>query len=457
MSAPYRTIRTPTPPVWSRDRTLYQVNVRQFTPEGTFRALGAHLPRLRELGVGILWLLPIHPIGRVGRKGTLGSYYAIRDYRAINPEHGSVRDFDSLVRRAHQLDMKLLLDWVANHTAWDHPWLRHHPEHYRRGEQSEVLSPVPGWTDVAQLEFGPDAGLPPPRSHARALWEEMISSMEHWIQRHDIDGFRCDVASFVPLRFWQEARRRLGRRKELFWLAESDEARMHDRAFHATYGWTLQRGLREVAAERINATELERRLVRDLRAYPEDAFRMQMTSNHDVNSWDGTEFQTLGAVGARAGAVLSFLFPGIPSIYSGQEAGNPRRLAFFEKDEIAWRPHRAADLYARLISLRRRCPLLWSGSAGAPLRFLKSGDSSVLAFVREDERGSLLAVFRLANGDGAITLSPRPRHSMTHMFGTDRARARSEDGFPIEISARPSKVQIHLGPWGYGAWSSFKG
>lgn len=516
------------PPAWTRDRTLYQVNLRQFTPEGTLRAFEAHLPRLVDLGVGILWFMPIHPIGQVRRKGTLGSYYAVRDYGAVNPEHGTHRDFARMVRKCHALDLRVLLDWVPNHTAWDHPWIRQHPEWYARGEDGAIRPPVPGWTDVAQLDYGPEIGIResyaqlPRRADRRALrgdmaghrrlspanralWDAMQAAMEFWIVEHGVDGFRCDVAASLPLRFWQETRTRLRRHGDILLLAEADGPRMHERAFDATYGWTLQRGLEEVRrawkrrratkpglvdrAEPGNARALQARLANDLRSYPRTALRMQMTSNHDANSWHGSVLHRLGADGAELGAVLTFVFPGIPLIYNGQEAGSRRRLAFFEKDEIPWRRHRFAALYQGLTALKRSCLLLGSGRDGAPLRFLRHDDPDVLAFVREDERGSLLAVFCLGREAGRriptadelrtmhrsdrtpqrrntqvrprtprpgdlriVSLTPRTLHPMRLVL-----RPRSLRTLPAEIPARRGRLELVIGGWEYAVWFSDRG
>ena len=507
------------PPPWSRNRTLYQVNLRQYTPSGTLREFETHLPRLADLGVGILWFMPIHPIGRKGRKGTLGSYYAVRGYRRVNPEHGTLRDFDRVVRHANALGLEVILDWVPNHTAWDHPWVRTHPEWYRRDANGRILPPVPGWTDVAQLDYGPEAGVretyPSGRNPStgvrprqlspanRALWDEMQASMEFWVRDHGVAGFRCDVAAFLPLRFWQETRERLTRHREIFLLAEADGPRMHDRAFDATYGWTLQRGLEDVrrghrkphgleaerAAEVTGATPaptvtsasvrvsptappfdaraLEALLRRDLRDYPPNAFRMQMTSNHDANSWTGSVLHRLGADGAELGAVLSFVFPGIPLIYNGQEAGSRRRLAFFDKDEISWprNEHRFTALYRPLTGLKRTCPLLSSGREGAPLRFLRHDDPNVLAFVREDDRGALLGVFRLgtksepgARRSGSrsrsVSLSPRCRFALSLRFSN-----RGATGLPREIPSGARRIELCFGQrsaprWEFGVWIS---
>ena len=488
------------PPGWSLDRTLYQVNLRQFTPEGTLHAFSAHLPRLRDLGVGILWFMPIHPIGKVGRKGSLGSYYAVRDYRKVNPEHGTMRDFDRTVRAANKLGMEVILDWVPNHTSWDHPWIRKHPEWYRRDDAGRIVPPVPGWTDVAQLDYGPESGIretlagmktrgrdqgPGLAPHTRALWDEMQSCMELWVRDHGVAGYRCDVAAFLPIRFWQETRIRLRRLCDVLLLAEADGPGMHDRAFDATYGWTLQRGLEDVRRghrvahglenapkqkESFRARDLEALLRRDLRTYPPGALRMQMTSNHDANSWTGSVFHRLGKDGAELGAVLSFVFPGIPLIYNGQEAGSKRRLAFFDKDEIPWssgaKEHPFAQLYRELTAFRRECPPLRSGADGAPIRFLKHDYEDVIAFVREDERGAVFGVFRMREGrvgSGGVATGVKPSAVVLHprCRAPLRLRLASRDllAGTSEVPPRSGSVRLFTEPesagfWSYGVWTS---
>ncbi len=405
--------------------------------------------------------MPIHPIGKVGRKGSLGSYYAVRDYRQVNPEFGTLRDFDRVVRRCHELDLKVILDWVPNHTAWDHRWISEHPEWYRRNDEGAIVPPVPDWRDVAQLDYGLQAStrLSPAQ---RELWSTMQQEMAFWVEDHGVDGFRCDVASFLPMRFWRETRRKLRRAgRELFWLAEADGPELHDRAFDASYGWTLQRGLDEVAAGKLEGRTLIRRLRREQKEYPSHALRMQMTSNHDANSWDGSALTRLGAAGAEAGAVLSFVFPGIPLIYGGQEAGLRHRLAFFEKDEIPWGEHRFQRLYRALAGWRRNHTALAS-DPNAGFRFLRTSDEDTLAFVRENGDQTLVGVFLLRPQAEVTAIEV---HGLTEIVasepsssGLQRILSRQGRGGstpPRRVSVRRAgRLRLCLGPWGFAVWTT---
>ena len=316
---------------WTRQASVYEVNIRQYTPEGTLRAFMEHLPRLARMGVDILWLMPIQPIGLQERKGSLGSYYAIRDYTAVNPEFGTLEDARALVRRAHELGLKVILDWVANHTAWDHPWTRGHRDWYKLDERGQIFPvtfnagtpQVEYWTDVVALDY-----------RQRPLWDAMVDAMAFWVRECDLDGFRCDVAGLVPTPFWNHARAALERVKPLFLLAEWSEPELHD-AFDMTYGWDLTEVLQKIAAGQADADALRAwvRAPGGGKAFPAHAYRMRFTSNHDHNSWHGHDGELWGPA-FEAMAVLAATLPGMPLVYSGQEAGLAKRLAFFEKDTI---------------------------------------------------------------------------------------------------------------------------
>lgn len=369
---------------WSRQTNIYEVNVRQFTPEGTLKAFEAHLPRLKDLGVGILWFMPIQPIGRKNRKGGLGSYYAIRDYTAVNPEFGTLADFRRTVDRAHALGMKVILDWVANHTAWDHPWVATHPERYKLNEKGEVYSvtfnagtpQVEYWTDVVGLNYQ-DPGL----------WLAMTEAMAFWLKEADIDGFRCDVASLVPTRFWEHVRARLDAIKPVFMLAESDQVDLHAKAFDMSYDWDLHDQLRAIAKGRAGAAALKAWWARRQARYPADAYRMNFTANHDSNSWHGSCKEFYGSQACfKAMAVLAATLPGMPLIYGGQEGFFDERLAFFEKDPIQWRGYPLQAFYRELLQLKTRHAALANGQHGGSLAWLDTGNDSMLGLRRE--RGS---------------------------------------------------------------------
>ncbi len=375
---------------WSHQTNIYEVNVRQFTPEGTLTAFEVHLPRLQQMGVTLLWFMPIQPIGSKNRKGTLGSYYAIQDYTAVNPAFGTLDDFRRIVDKAHALGMKVILDWVANHTAWDHPWVDTHKERYKLDDKGEVFSvtfnagtpQVEYWTDVVGLNYQ-DPGL----------WMAMTDAMVWWLKAADIDGFRCDVASLVPTPFWEQARARLDRIKPVFMLAESDQADLHAKAFDMTYDWDLFDQLRDIAKGKADARALQAWWGRRQARYPGDAYRMNFTANHDSNSWHGSCKEFYGNEACfKAMAVLAATLPGTPLVYGGQEAFFDKRLAFFEKDPIAWRGYPLASFYSELLALKSRHAVLANGQYGGTLRWLDTGDAAVAGFRRE-KAGQRVDVF----------------------------------------------------------------
>ncbi len=373
-----------THPAWSHNASIYEVNLRQYSPGGTFREFAEHLPRLKEMGVGILWFMPVHPIGEKNRKGTLGSYYSVKDYMAVNPEYGTIEDFKALVGRIHEMGMFVIIDWVANHTSWDNSLTVEHPEWYTRGSSGNFIPPVPDWRDVIDLNYdNPE------------LRRYMIDAMKFWVRETDIDGFRCDVAEMVPLDFWAVARAELDGIKPIFMLAEGESPALHTQSFDASYGWELFKLMRRVAEGTSAATDLWAYFERNRAAYPEDAYRMYFTSNHDENSWNGTAVKMFGD-GAEAFAVLAATVAGIPLVYSGQEAGMSKRLAFFDKDLIDWKANGSAGFYKTLLNLKRDNKALWNGVSGGPLvRVKTSKDGAIFAFTRQQGASKLLVVLNL--------------------------------------------------------------
>lgn len=365
-------------PDWAKDAVIYEVNTRQFTEEGTFNAFAQHLPRLKELGVDILWFMPIHPIGEENRKGTLGSYYSIKDYTAVNPEFGTLEDFNALVAQAHEMGFKVILDWVANHTAFDHEWATTHPEWYNRDENGDIVSPF-DWTDVADLDY----------DNNPELWDAMIAEMKFWLLEADIDGFRCDVAGMVPLEFWERTRKELDEVKPVFMLAEDEGVvALTNYAFGANYGWEVHHIFNKMAKGENSIADLWAYLKKTDSIFEPDVFRMTFTSNHDENSWNGTVFERMGDA-APAFAVLSYTIPGFPLIYNGQEAGLNKRLEFFEKDQIDWNnPEGAAlnQLYTKLNQIKKDNPALWNAGHGGKMTKININiPDKVMAFNRELE------------------------------------------------------------------------
>jgi glycosidase len=414
-------------PEWSHNATIYEVNLRQYSEAGTFADFEQHLPRLKEMGVKIVWLMPIHPIGGKNRKGSLGSYYSVKDYTAVNPEHGDLDDLKRLVRRVHEMDMYLILDWVANHTAWDHPWVDDHPDWYSRDEEGNMMPPVPDWSDVVDLDYD--------NHDMRAA---MIEALQFWVREADVDGYRCDVAGMVPPDFWRAARAELDKIKPVFMLAEWDEPELHE-AFDMTYSWGFHHLMNAVAKGEKNADDIESFFASDAQKYSGEAFRMQFTSNHDENAWNGTVFERLGD-GAATFAVLAATVPGMPLVYSGQEAGLVERLAFFDKDVIEWREHAFFDMYEVLMNLNQTNRALWNGSFGGEARWLSSANtSSILAFTREKDGDKVLAVFNLSRAQVRTTVEG------ASLRGTYTEILRDESS---NLSFGES-VQMTLEPWEY--------
>ena len=382
-------------PEWSKNASIYEVNVRQYTPEGTFKAFEEHLDRLQDLGIDILWFMPITPIGEVNRKGSLGSYYSVKDYTAINPEFGSMEDFKHLVEEIHARDMYVILDWVANHTAWDHPWTENHPEYYTLNEEGAFVPPVEDWSDVIDLNYD-----------NMDLWKAMIGEMRFWVEEAGVDGFRCDVAYMVPTEFWNEAVAQLEKIKPLFMLAEAENPDLHEKAFEMGYGWTLHHLMNDIAKGESDVSALDDYFfnVNPEKQFPEGAYKMNFITNHDENSWAGTEFDRLGE-GKEAFAVLTATVPGMILLYNGQEAGSDKMLSFFEKDQIDWGDYDYHGFYQTLLYLKGRNQALWNGIAGGEIQRVNTNhDTAVFAFFRQKESDQVLVVLNLSEEPLEVSL-----------------------------------------------------
>ncbi len=340
----------------TRDAVIYELNTRQFTPEGTFSAATRRLPAIKALGADILWLMPIHRIGVKNRKGRLGSPYAVQDYYSIHTDLGSADDLKHLVREAHQLGLKVIIDWVANHTAWDHVLVRQHPEWYARDWKGD-FRPCQwwDWSDIIELDY----------SHA-GLRKYMTDAMKYWIREFDLDGFRADIAGFVPLDFWELARKQLEQIKPVFMLAEWESRDLHAGAFDASYAWSWWDAVHAIANDQTkDLTPLYVYYSFRERSYPAESMRMTFVTNHDKNALEGTSRELFGDA-LEAVITLSFIGDGIPLIYNGQEAGDSHRLAFFEKDHIRWTTHPHGTLLKKLIACKKENPALWNGRWGRP-------------------------------------------------------------------------------------------
>jgi glycosidase len=385
------------PPAWSERAVLYEINVRQYTPEGTLAALRQHLPGLDSIGVDILWVMPVQPIGKLNRKGLLGSYYSIANYTAVDPEYGSDADFRAFVDDAHRRGKKVILDWVANHTAFDHPWITQHPEWYVHSANGTIINARDNegrdtdWTDVAELDYTQPA-----------MRAEMIRAMRWWLDTMHIDGFRCDVAGGVPLDFWIDARTALAKvRPDLFWLAEAESVQTHH-AFDATYGWELHHLLNDIAQGKKPTSMLDDYFDRQRRQYPPAALRMYFTSNHDENSWNGTEFERMGANHQPSFVLAATALGSIPLIYTGQEVSMQKRLRFFERDTVDWRGASLAGFYHAMVELRHTQRALASGVPGGAQHTLATTGDRVYTFTRTRAGNTVLVALNFGDAPASI-------------------------------------------------------
>ena len=423
-------------PEWVKNAIIYEVNVRQYTPEGTFAALENHLDRLQKTGIDILWMMPIYPIGVEERKGALGSYYAVQDYYGVNTEFGTIEDFKHFLNKAHQMGFKVILDWVANHTSRDAVWVKENPEWFCRDSLGNIAT-LYDWTDVSVLNYE--------KSEVR---EAMISAMKYWVEV-GVDGFRCDVAAEVPVDFWNECTTELRELNDsLFFLAEAEKDSLQFVSFDSYYSWKQMQQWYDLAAGKINADSLADFYINYEKNshMPHYSIPMNFTSNHDQNSWTGTDIEKFGEA-YRQFAVLSFVVPGMPMIYSGQEASLDKRLKFFVKDTIDWTNDKfeMGELYMSLIKMRDNHASLWAQPWGGTMLILPSDKpEQIFAFEREVEGDLCLAMFNFSNKevtfnvennivtkDNQFTLPPHGYHiifSLGDYFGNCDTNLKKENG-----------------------------
>lgn len=420
-------------PDWAKNAVIYEVNTRQFSPEGTFKAFEASLPRIKELGVDILWFMPIHPIGEKkrkfpeGSKTSLGSYYSVRDYKGVNPEFGTEADFKALVSKAHEMGLKVIIDWVANHTAWDNNWIIEHPEWYAQDSTGNILSAF-DWTDVAKLNF-----------KNKEMRKAMVESMKYWVDNCDIDGFRCDVAGEVPLDFWEDARIELQKIKPMFMLAENEGTKdMCKTAFDMDYGWKMHSLMAKVAKGEDSVKSIIKLQQKIDSIYPKDAMKMNFITNHDENSWNGTAKEKFGE-GENAFAVLTYMLPGMPLIYNGQEAGMEKRLRFFAKDTINWGYKDFSVFYKTLNELKHKNEALWNAPYGGTFVPLANNEPrKVLSFMREKGNKRVIVILNLS-----------PAKVTVNLKGSE-ADGEYKDVFSkAEFTLNSSNINLTLQPWGY--------
>ena len=370
---------------WSAGATMYEVNIRQYTAEGTFKAFQEHLPRLKNMGITILWFMPITPISKLVRQGTLGSYYACSSYTRINEEYGNLQDFKLLVEEAHTLGMKVIIDWVANHTGWDHHWTTEHKDWYLLDSENNFTEKN-GWHDVIDLNY-----------NNASMKMAMIEAMQYWVNTCNIDGFRCDMAHLVPLDFWHDARTKCDALKPLFWLAECEEVTYHN-VFDVTYAWEWMHVSEKYFKGDASLNDWYN-VLHKYKQYPKDSRKLFFTTNHDENSWNGTEYEKFGDA-AKAMAVFTTTWNGMPLVYSGQENPNLKRLKFFDKDTIEWNDKLLLfDFYKTLLTLHKNNAIVKGETFILPTQH-----EHVMAYLRKCEQDVVLVILNLS-GESKLKIS----------------------------------------------------
>ncbi len=427
---PYAALQARPSEDWVKDAVIYEVYLRSFSTEGTFKALERRLPELKDLGATVLWLMPIHPVGTVKRKGTLGSPYAVQDYYAVNPEFGTLEDFRSLVRAVHEHGMNIIIDLVANHTAWDSKLIQEHPEWFSKDDQGNMVPPNDDWTDVADLDYS-----------QQELWDYMIEMMKYWVRDVGIDGYRCDVSELVPTEFWNRARKELDTIKPVMMLSEGTLPEHHVEAFDLTYAWNFYDVLAKVITSHTPATMFEKIIENESYRFPQGSLRMRFNTNHDKNAWDAPTVLKFTRAGAKASAVLAFTFPGVPLIYNGEEVGNEKRLDLFEKVEIDWTKNEDfRELYTELCRLRKEQVAVRRGTF-QPL--VNSDGEKVVSFLRQAEQERVIVVINLSNQQRrvSITLPDKAVKSLEEYF-TSRFVSLDEGRLELDLDAFAYQIFI---------------
>jgi alpha-amylase len=450
----------PRVPDWHKNATIYEVNLRHFTKENTFKSFEAHIPRLKDMGIDILWFMPIQPISVKNRKGELGSPYSIGDYYKTNPDYGTMDDFKSMVKAIHDAGMYIIIDWVPNHSGWDNPWITEHPNWYTQDKNGKIIDPIDyntgkswGWTDVADLNYD--------NAEMRI---GMIDALKFWINETGIDGYRMDVAHGVPVDFWAQCADSLYKMKPIYMLSEGEVPDIvNNGTFISDYGWEMHHTLNEIAAyqgasriksanvvqgnvkegekkiEKKTALDIDAILAKKASQY-QKGYQMQFTSNHDENSWADTEFARMGN-GHKAFAVLTATFNGFPLIYTGQESAMDKKLEFFKKDEVPWGDYKYAPFYKTLFDLKHRNKALWNGEHGGPLVKVKTGnDENIYAFTREKDGDKVLVIINLSSKAQKGNISALPG-TFTEVFSKTQKEFKAEE-------------TLELKPWEYFVYSS---
>ena len=414
-------------PEWSKNSVLYEVNVRQYTEQGTFNAFAEHLPRLKALGVDVLWFMPTFPIGVLNRKGELGSYYSVKDFLNVNPEFGTLDDFKSVLKKAHELGMKVIIDWVPNHTSWDNNLTIEHPEWYVKDSKGKFSPPIgTDWTDVIQLDWS-----------KKGLQDYMIEALKFWVNT-GVDGFRIDHPHNTPKEFWERARTELTAIKPVLLIGEIEEPTAFlEKGMDMNYAWEMYHLLVNIAQGKDSVRSLAKYYEKERSTYPNNVYRLQFLTNHDENSWGGTIDSLMGN-GQRAFATLIFTAQGVPLIYSGQEDCLNKRLKFFVRDPIKWDTCILTGFYKDLISLKKQNKALWNGEAGGPMVKIKTNkDKAIFAFYREKDDNRVIVLLNLSKRSIALKSLP------------GNLNDEYTDYFTRLKTVLPLTDSLRFEPWGY--------
>jgi glycosidase len=414
-------------PEWSKNAVIYEVNIRQFTPEGTFNAFAAHLPRLKALGADVLWLMPINPIGIKNRKEPLGSYYSVRDYLDVNPEFGNIDDFKNLVSKAHALGFHLIIDWVPNHSSWDNKLTVEHPDWYVKDAKGSFIPPIGfDWTDVIQFDWS-----------NKELQNYMADALKFWVNL-GVDGFRVDHPHKTPYEFWARTREELNKIKPVFMVAENEEQTdFMKKGFDMSYAWELHHLMNRIAQGKDSVKSLNKYYAKEWVVFPQNVYRMVFLDNHDENSWNGTINSRMGEA-QKAFAVFTFTTQGVPLLYNGQEVCLSKSLRFFERDTIKWDSCSMSGFYKNLIDLKKANIALSNGEYGAKMEMIKTDkDNKVFCYSRGKDGNRVLVFLNLSKKPVAI----KPV--------LDGLTGEYSDYFAGSRASVPLTDSMRLEPWGY--------
>ncbi|WP_176712967.1 alpha-amylase family glycosyl hydrolase [Hydrotalea sp. AMD] len=416
-------------PAWIMQGNIYEVNIRQYTAAGTFKAFEPNLDRLKAMGVQTLWFMPINPISKTDRKGSLGSYYAVSTYMDVNPEFGTMAGWKQLVALCHEKGFKVLLDWVPNHTGADHYWLTKHPDFYVKDSTGKPAMAA-DWADTRKLNYANNE-----------LRDTMIAQMKYWIDSTGIDGYRCDVASDVPDDFWKKCIATLRKDKNIFMLAEGDKPALNEDGFDATYTWNDFNIMKEIAKGKKPAYAIDSALHRTDSLFPKNALRMYFTSNHDENSWNGADFSTMpGASHAPFAVFTQTIVRSVPLIYSGQEEPVLRVIRFFDKDTMIFNKYERAPFYAKLLHLRSENEALAANATFMQIH--TNADDKVFAYLRTMNNKKVLVVLNWSSKPITVTLNhPQIIGNTTELFTNEKVSVTK--GMSLPLNAWGYKVFVY--------------